>query len=39
MNAVRAHGEKGGRPKPLTGKKTAMAQAFFNDKNNTVYGF
>src|SRR6059058_368651 len=34
--AARARGRKGGRPKSLTGKKTAMAQALYNDKNNTV---
>ncbi len=34
--AARARGRKGGRPKPLTGKKTAMAQALYNDKNNTI---
>jgi DNA invertase Pin-like site-specific DNA recombinase len=36
MNAARACGRKGGRPKSLTGKKTAMAQALYNDKNNTI---
>jgi DNA invertase Pin-like site-specific DNA recombinase len=34
--AARARGRKGGRPKSLTGKKTAMAQALYNDKNNTI---
>jgi DNA invertase Pin-like site-specific DNA recombinase len=34
--AARARGRKGGRPKSLTGKKMAMAQALYNDKNNTV---
>jgi DNA invertase Pin-like site-specific DNA recombinase len=34
--AARARGRKGGRPKALTGKKTAMAQALYNDKNNTI---
>src|SRR5438477_10853059 len=36
LQAARARGRKGGRPKALTGKKTAMAQALYNDKNNTV---
>src|SRR5436309_3855079 len=36
LQAARASGRKGGRPKSLTGKKTAMAQALYNDKNNTV---
>src|SRR5205823_3708756 len=36
LQAARARGRKGGRPKLLTGKKTAMAQALYNDKNNTV---
>src|SRR5918999_5383075 len=36
LQAARARGRKGGRPKSLTGKKTAMAQALYNDKNNTV---
>jgi DNA invertase Pin-like site-specific DNA recombinase len=36
MNAARACGRKGGRPKSLTGKNTAMAQALYNDKNNTI---
>jgi DNA invertase Pin-like site-specific DNA recombinase len=36
LQAARARGRKGGRPKSLTGKKTAIAQALYNDKNNTV---
>src|SRR5437868_2747961 len=36
LAAARARGRKGGRPKSLTGKKTAMAQALYNDKNNTI---
>jgi DNA invertase Pin-like site-specific DNA recombinase len=36
LTAARARGKLGGRPKALTGKKTAMAQALYNDKNNTV---
>src|SRR5437764_451842 len=36
LQAARARGRKGGRPKSLTGKETAMAQALYNDKNNTV---
>jgi DNA invertase Pin-like site-specific DNA recombinase len=36
LQAARARGRKGGRPKSLTSKKTAMAQALYNDKNNTV---
>jgi DNA invertase Pin-like site-specific DNA recombinase len=36
LQAARARGRLGGRPKTLTGKKTAMAQALYNDKNNTV---
>src|SRR5207302_2139051 len=36
LQAARARGRKGGRRKSLTGKKTAMAQALYNDKNNTV---
>jgi DNA invertase Pin-like site-specific DNA recombinase len=36
LQAARARGRKGGRPKSLTDKKTAMAQALYNDKNNTV---
>src|SRR6184192_3116092 len=36
LQAARARGRLGGRPKSLSGKKTAMAQALYNDKNNTV---
>src|SRR5207249_7492113 len=36
LQAARARGRKGGRTKSLTGKKTAMAQALYNDKSNTV---
>src|SRR3954464_7335141 len=36
LQAARAKGRLGGRPKSLTGKKTAMAQALYNDKNNTI---
>jgi DNA invertase Pin-like site-specific DNA recombinase len=36
LQAARARGRKGGRPKSLTGKKMAMAQALYNDKNNTI---
>lgn len=34
--AARARGRKGGRPKSLTGRKIAMAQALYADKTNTV---
>ncbi len=34
--AARARGRKGGRPKSLTGKKIAMAQALYADKTHTV---
>jgi DNA invertase Pin-like site-specific DNA recombinase len=36
LTAARARGRKGGRPKSLTGKKVAMAQALYADKNNAV---
>ena len=36
LQAARARGRNGGRPKSLTGKKVAMVQALYNDKNNTV---
>src|ERR687896_150853 len=36
LQAARARGRKGGRPKSLTGKKTAMAQALYNDKENSI---
>ena len=34
--AARARGRKGGRPKTLTEKQVAMAQALYNDTNNSV---
>jgi DNA invertase Pin-like site-specific DNA recombinase len=34
--AARARGRKGGRPKSLTGKKVAMAQELYNNKQNTI---
>jgi DNA invertase Pin-like site-specific DNA recombinase len=34
--AARARGRKGGRPKLLTGKKVAMAQELYNNKNNSI---
>src|SRR6184192_2783519 len=36
LQAARARGRNGTRPKSLTGKQTAMAQALYNNKNNTV---
>src|SRR5512144_874477 len=36
LNAARARGRKGGRPKSLTPKKAQMAQALYKDKNNTI---
>src|SRR5512132_2573796 len=36
LTAARARGRKGGRPKSLTPKKAQMAQALYNDKNNTI---
>jgi DNA invertase Pin-like site-specific DNA recombinase len=37
LTAARARGRLGGRPKALsTPKKVAMAQALYNDKNNTI---
>jgi DNA invertase Pin-like site-specific DNA recombinase len=37
LQAARARGRKGGRPKKLnTPKKVAMAQRLYNDKNNTI---
>jgi DNA invertase Pin-like site-specific DNA recombinase len=36
LQAARARGRKGGRPKALTGKKSAMAQALYADKTNSV---
>ena len=34
--AARARGRKGGRPKSLTGKKVAMVQELYNNKNNSI---
>lgn len=34
--AARARGRKGGRPKSLTGKKVAMAQELYNNKQNAI---
>jgi DNA invertase Pin-like site-specific DNA recombinase len=36
LQAARARGRKGGRPKALTGKKLAMAQSLFDDKTNPI---
>jgi DNA invertase Pin-like site-specific DNA recombinase len=36
LNAARARGRKGGRPKALSPKKAQMAQALYKDKNNTI---
>jgi DNA invertase Pin-like site-specific DNA recombinase len=36
LTAARARGRKGGRPRALTSKKAQMAQALYNDKNNTI---
>jgi DNA invertase Pin-like site-specific DNA recombinase len=36
LNAARARGRKGGRPKALTPKKAQMAMALYEDKNNTI---
>jgi DNA invertase Pin-like site-specific DNA recombinase len=36
LQAARARGRKGGRPKSLTGKKTAMAQELYNNRNNSI---
>ncbi len=36
LQAARARGKKGGRPKVLKDKKVAMAQALYNDKNNSI---
>jgi DNA invertase Pin-like site-specific DNA recombinase len=36
LHAARARGRKGGRPKALTPKKTQMAQALYENKNNTI---
>ena len=36
LQAARARGKKGGRPKALKDKKIAMAQALYNDTNNSI---
>ncbi len=36
LQAARARGRKGGRPKSLNLKKAAIAQALYNDKNNSI---
>jgi DNA invertase Pin-like site-specific DNA recombinase len=36
LNAARARGRKGGRPKALTDKKAAHAKALYDNKHNTV---
>src|SRR5947209_2411177 len=36
LQAARARGRLGGRPKALTDKKQAMAQALYNDKSNSI---
>jgi DNA invertase Pin-like site-specific DNA recombinase len=36
LQAARARGRRGGRPKALSPKKIEMARALFNDKNNSV---
>jgi len=36
LQAARARGRKGGRPKSLTGKKVAMAQELYNNKQNSI---
>jgi DNA invertase Pin-like site-specific DNA recombinase len=36
LNAARARGRKGGRPKSLTPKKAQMAEALYKDKNNAI---
>jgi DNA invertase Pin-like site-specific DNA recombinase len=36
LNAARARGRLGGRPKALTPRKAQMAQALYKDKNNTI---
>ena len=36
LQAARARGKRGGRPKVLKDKKVAMAQALYNDKNNSI---
>ncbi len=34
--AVRARGKRGGRPKAVGGKKVAMAQELYNNKQNAI---
>jgi len=36
LQAARARGRKGGRPKLLTGKKAAHLQELYNNKNNSI---
>jgi DNA invertase Pin-like site-specific DNA recombinase len=36
LNAARARGRKGGRPKALTPKKAQTAEALYKDKNNAI---
>src|SRR5512147_597922 len=36
LNAARARGRNGGRPKALTPKKTQQLQTLYNDKTNTI---
>ena len=36
LQAARARGKKGGRPKVLKDKKIAMAQALYNDTTNSI---
>ncbi len=36
LEAARARGRKGGRPKSLTGKKAAMAQELYENKSNSI---
>ena len=36
LQAARARGRKGGRPKTLTGKKVAMAQELYENKDNSI---
>jgi DNA invertase Pin-like site-specific DNA recombinase len=36
LDAARARGRKGGRPKALTPKKAQQALTLYNDKNNTI---
>lgn len=36
LQAARARGRLGGRPKALTDKKKAIAQALYNDKSNSI---